>query len=324
MIGFTQDQTHCIDEIDLMSAELSIHIEGQTSQNVTLGPLFSIGRGNSNDLPIQDSRASRQHAVIRLQSDQVYYLIDFGSANGTWLNERRVTIPSALKSGDKIQVANCVIEFTDLSAAGAAASQPSPDEMRTQLEFTTETISILVVDIRNYTGLSEAIPAEDLSRIVGGWFKDVGQIIEQHGGSIDKFIGDAVMAIWLKAKTEGNMNHVTGPLRSAKEMVRLARTYHEKLVAQFPDFGFAIGCGINTGKAIMGNVGVDSRRDVTVVGDCVNVAFRIESLCRELKHPIILSDEVKNAAGEEFDFEDLGSQRVKGKSHDLRVFALKA
>ncbi len=306
-----------------MSAELSIHIEGQTSRKVTPGPLFSIGRGAGNDLPLQDSRASRQHAVIRLQSDQTHYLIDLGSGNGTFLNGRRVTIPSALKSGDEIQVANCRIQFTDLSTESSILQRPSPDEMRTQLEFTTETISILVVDIRNYTGLSEAIPAEDLSRIIGGWFKDVGQIIEQNGGSIDKFIGDAVMAFWLKAKTEGNTNHVIGPLKSSREMVRLARSYHEKLVSQYPDFGFSIGCGINTGKAILGSVGVDSLRTFTAVGDSVNVAFRMESLCKELKHPIVLSEEVKNAAGEEFEFEDLGPQRVKGKSHDLRVFTLK-
>jgi len=306
-----------------MSAELSVDIEGQTSRKTAIGPIFSIGRGTGNDLPLQDAKASRTHAVIRLQSDKVYYLVDLGSGNGTFLNGRRVTIPSALKSGDEIKVANCSLQFTDLTTESSILQRPPSDEMRTQIEFTTETVSILVVDIRNYTALSEAIPVQDLSKTVGNWFKDVSQIIEQHGGSLDKFIGDAVMALWLQAKTEGNLNHVLGPLKSAQEMVRLAKSYHQNLSAQYPKFGFAVGCGISTGKAILGNVGVDSRRDVTAVGDCVNVAFRLESLCKELQRPIVLSEEVRNAAGDVFEYEDMGLQRVKGKSQDLRVFALK-
>lgn len=302
-----------------MSAELTIKIEGKSSQKITLSSIFSMGRGSGNDLVINDSRASRNHAVIRLQGDKLYYLVDLGSSNGTLLNGRRVTIPLALKSGDEIQIANYRLSFTHETPS--EVSEPN-HEMRTQVEFTSETVSILVVDIRNYTTLSEAIPTEDLSRLVGKWFQNAGLIIERNGGSIDKFIGDAVMAFWLKARTEGDKNYILGPLRTAVELVQLANTFHRQLSSQYPDFSFQVGCGINSGRAVLGNLGVDARRDFTATGDCVNVAFRLESLCKELKKTIIVSEDVRNAAGDHFSFEDLGLHKVKGKSQDLRVFSV--
>ncbi|MDD2707849.1 MAG: adenylate/guanylate cyclase domain-containing protein [Verrucomicrobiae bacterium] len=275
-----------------------------------------MGRGTGNDLVLQDTMASRTHAVIRQQSDKNYYLVDLGSSNGTFLNNRRVTIPVALKNSDAIQIGNCHIEFVTAQAVEAPAADDG-DEMRTQVSLKQETISILVMDIRNYTGLSEGIPAEQLSKIVGKWFNQVQSIIEQHGGGIDKFIGDAVMAIWRKANTQGDLSYITGPLESAREMIVAARDYHQMIVCDYPKYGFAVGCGIHTGRAILGNVG-----EYTAVGDSVNVAFRIESLCKGLQRPILLSEDVQKAAPPQFSFEDLGLHKVKGKSQDIHIFSL--
>ncbi len=307
----------------MMSAEITLEVEGQPPRKLPVGPLFAMGRGLSNDLVVNDVKASRNHAVIRLQGDKTYYLLDLGSSNGTLLNGRRVTIPNALKSGDEILVGNHLMKFVDHANDGTGVQAGPVEEMRTQVDFSTETVSILVVDIRNYTPLSEKLPPEYLSKIVGEWFKEVQVIIDRNNGNIDKFIGDAVMAYWLKTRTEGNQNYVIGALKSAIEMVDLAAKFHERLSADYPDFAFRIGCGLNAGKAITGNVGVDARRDFTAVGDCVNVAFRIETLSKELKRSIILTEEVVKAAGDQFQFEDLGSHKLKGKSLEQRVFTVK-
>jgi len=290
---------------------------------MTVGSIFSIGRGPGNDLVINDARASRNHAVIRLQADKVYYVLDLGSSNGTLLNGRRVTIPSALKTGDEVRVANGRVVFEQEDVAEPELAETAMDEMRTQVEFTSETVSILVVDIRNYTGLSEAIPPEDLSKIVGKWFQEVGVVVQHNGGNIDKFIGDAVMVYWLKSGLTDDKKYASSPVKVAVDLVQLAKIFHQQLTSRYPDFGFHVGCGINTGKAIMGTVGADSHRAFTAVGDCVNVAFRLESLCKELKQPIVVSEEVKNAVTTGFEFIDLGPQKVKGKSQDLRVFTVK-
>jgi adenylate cyclase len=308
----------------MMSAEIILQLEGKPPSKTPIGQILSIGRGPGNDLVLDDNRASRSHAVIRLQGDKLYYLLDLGSSNGTLLNGRRVTIPSPLKGGDQIQIANTHLLFAQQNEAqDVAESAEQPLDMRTQVEFTSEMVSILVIDIRNYTGLSEGIPAEELSRIVGKWFQDVSRVIESKAGSIDKFIGDAVMAYWIRARTEGDKNFVLGPIRAALELIEMAKGYDQQVQGLYPQFKFAVGCGINSGRAILGNVGVDNRRDVTAVGDCVNVAFRVESLCRELGHTIILSDEVKLAAGAEFNYQDLGPQKIKGKSQELKVYTIK-
>jgi adenylate cyclase len=299
-----------------MSAELTLQSEGKPARKFPVGKVCSIGRGPSNDVVLDDNRASRNHAIIQRQGDQTYVLRDLGSSNGTLLNNRRVSIPSPLKTGDEIRIASSHLFFTHEIVEDAAGGDNQSVE-RTQMDFTSETISILVVDIRNYTVLSEAIPPEDLSRLLGKWFQDVAQVIEGKKGTIDKFIGDAVYAYWNKGHTQDEKAYVLGAIQTALELVKLAQTFHEELSTLYPNYAFHVGCGLNAGKAIIGSVG-----GFTAVGDCVNVAFRLESLCKELGQPIILSEEVKLAAGADFEFQDLGAHKLKGKSQELRVFTI--
>jgi adenylate cyclase len=309
-----------------MSAEITLYIEGQSPRTMAAGTAFSIGRAPTNDLVLNESKVSRNHAMIRLQGDKLYYVLDLGSSNGTILNGRRVSIPCALKSGDEITIAGHRMIFNHHVVETPPAEQPATEDLRTQVEFTSATVSILVVDIRNFTPLSESLPPEYLSKMIGEWFKEVQGIIERNGGTINKFIGDAVMCYWTKTRTEGNPLYIMGALQSAVEMVDLAKAFHQRLSSDHPKYSFHIGCGINAGKAIMGNVGVDSLPDFTAVGDCVNVAFRVESLCKELQRPIIVTEEVAHIAvqtGDKFNFDDLGLHKLKGKTQEQRVFAIK-
>ncbi len=308
-----------------MSAEIKLLIDGRPPQVISIASTYSIGRGPANDLVINDTRASRNHAVIRLQGDHAYYLVDLGSSNGTLLNGRRVAIPMQLKNGDQIQIAGNKMVFNATAPAPVTTDTTVPvAEMQTQIEFRTEEVSILVVDIRNYTGLSSGLAPEDLSRTVGKWFKDITQVIDRTGGYVDKFIGDAVMAVWTKARTAGDNAYVTGPIQAALEAVKLAGTFDKDLRHQYPKFNFHVGCGINCGRALIGNVGADTRPEITAVGDSVNIAFRLESLCKELDHPIVVSEEVRREAGEAFLFVDLGMAKVKGKDEELHVFTVQS
>jgi len=300
-----------------MSAQLKIEVDQEPSKTIPLDQIFTIGRGTANTLVINDSRASRNHAVIQLQ-DKTYYLMDLGSSNGTLINGRRVMVPMALKMGDEIIIANNRIVF-EQDAAPQGIENSSTEDMQTQVELTSVTVSILVVDIRNYTALTEAIPDVDLSRIIGKWFQEAKIVIEKNGGIINKFIGDAIMAYWQKDKTPGDKKYVSNPIRAAIELMHLAKLFHQQLTATFPEHSFHIGCGIHSGRAISGKMG----SSLDFIGDCVNVAFRLESLCKELNRPLVVSDEVKKAVEKDFEYEDLGAQKVKGKSQDIQVFAVK-
>ena len=305
-----------------MSAELIIQWEGRPASKMGLGAMCSIGRGQGNDLVLENPRASRNHALIRLLGQNRYFVADLGSANGTFLNGRPVVVPAELKNGDEIQIADCAMRFSSDETELVKPAQSMIDfTSRTSVEMINETVSILVVDIRNYTGLTEKLMSKDLSRLLGAWFKEAGHIIERQGGVIDKFIGDAVMAVWMR-RAKANHGHARGPLNAARELVALANAYHQRVAGLDSTLSFSIGCGVHLGQAMLGNLGEAARRDFTALGDCVNVAFRLESLCKELGRPILVSQQVRETAGDEFPFEDLGSRSVKGRSEPIRVFAL--
>lgn len=307
-----------------MKAELVITLAGQPEWRVPLEKAYSIGRGSANDLVVSDARVSRAHALIRPLSRGSFFLLDMGSANGTFLNGRLVTAPVELKNGDLIKVADCVIRFKQAAAPAAAKTEGEFDtDQETLVNVSTEAVSILVADVRNFTGLSEALPPKEIPAFMGAWFRDAGAVIERHGGVIDKFIGDAIMAYWVGRGESVGMELARAPLASAWDLVELATTYHEKLTAAHPELSFSIGCGAHLGQAVFGNIGVSARRDFTVIGDSVNVAFRLESLCKELGWPVLTSDEVKETAGAAFEFEDMGLHPLKGKTGEIRVHAVR-
>lgn len=284
-----------------------------------------MGRGKGNSLILADARVSRNHALFRSLGRGKYYLLDLGSANGILLNGRLVTSPAELKDGDIVLIGDCSILYVDLArrARRAGGSDESDAGSMETMRASAEALSILVVDIRNFTGLTESIPPMELPAFIGSWFREASAAIESRGGVIDQYVGDSVMAYWRGGRTP-DAALARGPLDSALDLVKLARVYEGQLVARHPQLSFAVGCGVHMGEAMFGGPGASARRDFTAVGDCVNDAFRIESLCKELKRPVIVSDEVQAAAGAGYAFEDLGVQKLKGKAADLRVFSARA
>ena len=307
-----------------MAAELSISLPGQVTRKVPLQGNFTIGRGSVSDLILKDARASRAHALLRPLGRGNYFLLDLGSANGTFLNGRVVTAPVQLSDGDTIVIADCTIKFESPEQRPITAPTPAnyDSTMETAVNVTTEAVAFLIVDIRNFTLLSETLPPKELPSFVGSWFRDASAVIESHGGVIDKFIGDSVMAYWLGSGEAADPKLARGPVDSALELVEAARLYHGQLIARHPELAFKVGCGIHMGEAMFGNIGGSSRRDFTAMGDCVNVAFRLESQCKALDREIVVSREIKDALGDAYAFEDLGELKLKGKSHDVRAYAV--
>ncbi len=301
-----------------MTAKLSIFLPGQRARTIPLQGALTIGRGASSDLVLESVSVSRGHALLRPLGRGNYFLLDLGSANGTFLNGRLVTAPVKLNDGDTIMIADCTLVFEGFTAqrAPTAPTAEYKDTMK------TATISILVVDIRNFTHLSEALPAKELPAFIGGWFRDASAVIERHGGTIDKFIGDAVMSYWLPS-AEMPSAIVRGPVESALELVDLASGFHDQLSAAHPKLSFSVGCGIHMGEAMFGVLGTSSRHDFTAIGDCVNVAFRLESQCKELHKSIIVSEQIQQGAADAYIFEDLGPLTLKGKSNVVHGYAVK-
>jgi adenylate cyclase len=293
--------------------------EGETGDPIPLGEIVTIGRSPGNNLVLPDDQISRNHALIRREGED-YLIMDLGSANGTFVNDKPVTSATPLRTKDVIRIGESEFVFQD-----EEREFPSTKEVRkgTQRVFANVNLAVLVSDVRNYTVLSSALPADGLSMVLADWFRRVGECIEARAGNIEKFRGDSVMAYWISKPGGGDNAHILGALRAARDMVEASHEYDESLAAQYPGHAFRIGCGIHCGDAVLGNIGADSRRDFTTLGDCVNVTFRIESLCSTLDRPVLVSEEIKAQAQPEFEFDDMGPQSLKGKEEPITIYALR-
>ena len=99
--------------------------------------------------------------------------------------------------------------------------------------------------------------------------------------------------------------------------------YAEEVASALGGEIFSVGCALHVGEAVLGNIGADSRRDLTMLGDCVNMAFHIESQCAVLGRPIVFSKDVQEIVADSFDAESLGTHTLKGKDDPLELFSVR-
>ncbi len=174
-------------------------------------------------------------------------------------------------------------------------------------------MTVLFTDIRNYTSISEKFSPDENFRFLNFVLKDLGPIIRNHSGVIDKFIGDAIMALF-----SGSPDNA---VQAAVQMKRQLKILNRNLVQMnFPPID--IGIGINTGKLILGTVGDEERMEATVISDTVNLASRIEGLTKHYHTEILLGeDSIRNLSEtENYAFRLIDRVLVKGKKKPINLF----
>ncbi len=193
----------------------------------------------------------------------------------------------------------------------------NPDLLR--LGGEKRTITVLFSDIREFTTLSEALEPERLVSLLNNYLDPMTKIVLKHRGMLDKYIGDAIMAIYnapVDLKDHAVKAVLTG-LEMLKELKRLNEEFKRK---GLPEIG--IGIGINTGEAITGNMGTEVRFDYTAIGDTVNLASRLEGLNKLYGTRIIISSTTYEGIKSRSDFyvRELDYIRVKGKKEPVRIY----
>lgn len=182
-------------------------------------------------------------------------------------------------------------------------------------------MTVLFSDIRNFTTYSEILTAEETVEMLNAYFGRVCRPILEQGGVVDKFIGDAVMAVFgVPIQSEV---HPRLAIQAALGMSQQADSFKVWLAGRFPGRGlpeFEIGIGIHTGHAVAGNVGFELRTEYTVVGDTVNTASRIEGLTKGLACRILISRETLDAAGPAVITGRSSQLQVKGRHQPVEVF----
>ena len=181
--------------------------------------------------------------------------------------------------------------------------------------------TILFSDIVGFTSLTEHADPEALVRQLNEYLSRMTTAVFKHGGTLDKFIGDAVMAVWGNVRSRGPAEDARMAARAAlamrTELGVLNRSWHAAGIAPF-----AIGIGINQGDVLGGNIGSQEKADPTVIGDAVNLASRLESLTRIYAVDILLGPSATEMVREEFHVRSVARVQVKGKSEPVEIAAL--
>jgi adenylate cyclase len=182
-------------------------------------------------------------------------------------------------------------------------------------------MTFLFCDIRGFTPISEKYKGnpEGLTKLINRFLTRMTDVIIANGGTIDKFMGDCIMAFW-NAPIE-DPDHEQHAVQAAIDMQEeLSKLNVQLAEEELPTI--AIGIGINTGEALVGNMGSDQRFDYSVIGDAVNVAARLESSSKTLGKTVVVGDRTYKAAKYDYNFDYIDSITVKGKSEPVKVYTI--
>ena len=175
--------------------------------------------------------------------------------------------------------------------------------------------TFLFTDVRGFTSMSETLEPEKVTYIMNKALTAQQSAVQKHGGMVDKYIGDAMMAIF-NAPLD-LINHPKIALECALDIIKNMSTLNIELQAEgLPPI--TIGIGINTGEAVIGNMGSESRFDYTAIGDSVNTAARLESSTKERSVDLLIGESTESLCG--YHLKELEPIKVKGKSKPLKIF----
>jgi len=190
---------------------------------------------------------------------------------------------------------------------------------KTASQSENRNVTVLFSDIRDFTTASEHSDPQRVVDFLNAYFARMGGIIISESGHIDKFIGDAIMAVF--GAFRDLENPAANAIRAAIKMLAAIANIDASGIT-LPLQGFKIGIGINSGECILGNIGFQSKMDYTIIGDTVNLASRMEELTKRYRHPLIVSEYVYNATKDHFLFRKVDNVRVKGKKKPSGIYAI--
>jgi len=277
-------------------------LESAEGKRYTLQSSCSLGRATVNTIVLESPKISRRHALIHLQNIGEFWLIDFGSGNGTFLNKRRIHQPVRLNDGDQITIGDQVFKFHQPVVVS--------DEYKTIVtQLTLREIEnllcwFLVADIRNFTPLGRSMQSQDLDVLLGAWIFACKEIIETHRGIINKYLGDGFLAYWPDAATP------------PKEIVAVISALKELQRKESPDFRLVV----HFGPVAIG--GIASMGEESLMGGEVNLIFRLEKLAGSLAESCGLSETAHTKLGELVRARSLGEFELKGFERKRAFFAL--
>jgi adenylate cyclase len=180
----------------------------------------------------------------------------------------------------------------------------------------TREVTLLFSDIRGFTTLSETRRPEEVVALLNRYFSLQVDVVFRHGGSLDKFIGDCIMALW--GAPLDDPEHARRAVACALDMADTLAVFKREFGEGAKDFD--VGIGVHSGPAVVGLIGSEKRREYTAIGDTVNLASRIEGLTKDAKRRILVSRDTMEKCADGFDFVSCGTFPVKGRAQPVELF----
>ncbi len=274
-----------------MRAKLRINRKSDESEEVSdltvaIGNTATIGRSPHNTIVLPNcSRTSREHAVIRDHGEDLYYLMDLGSANGTFLDGSQVVLPSPVPIGSVIEIGSYILHMEEADSESDEQEQAATFPRETQRTVRTEVdVTLMVCDLRGFSRASESQNPHAIGRLLGKWFRTAGKCIRETGGTVDRFLGDAFIACWTD---RGHTPDTNAALQAVRELSRLASQFTWQDDQNTP---FRLRFALHHGTVSVENIGTVPLRDATIIGDAVNTVCKLEAWMKSTPFPCACTD----------------------------------
>ena len=284
------------------TAALAAWLDVGDRQFPLVGKTLSLGRAKDNNVVFSSGKVSRRHAIVHAQGASEYSLVDLGSSNGTHLNGRRVIEPVALQHGDVIQIGEQSLNFR-LETAQNGEEEIYPTETQMTVRDVNElTCWFLLLDIQNFVRLSSELQTDELARTVGAWLAECRRVVEEHHGTLSKFLGDGMLVYWDTRYCD---------ITNVAEAVNLFRSMQAQ---RQPAFRWAL----HFGTAIFGSTAAPG--EVSALGQDLNFLFRIERVAASNGFQFVLSEAANARIGAALGTQALGAFPMKGLEGEYPLF----
>ncbi len=278
-------------------------IEDQDGKVFALQHPFSIGRSSDNTYVIASERVSRRHAMVQARAEGEFWLTDLGSRNGVFLNRQPLQQTARLKAGDVFQIADCQFVFhaQELQEISSDGSEYR-DSAMTMVDRQSIDSWIFIADIVGSVKQAQAHDPNVWTAKVGTWIGECRAILEESGGTMNKFLGDGFLAFWSSERTKGDD---IVPAFQRMTALQASSPLAFRFVAHYGPVQF---------------VGI-ARGEISLTGNAVNFAFRLEKVASGLGQLAVATRPVIDSCGGKLGWESLGTHQVTSFPEPIELFA---